>query len=251
MYTIIIRFYEELNDFLQHSKKKRDIEFSFKGRRSVKDLVESFGVPHVEVDLILVNGDSVDFSYIVQDSDRISVYPVFESVSIDNVTRLRPKSLRDLKFVLDVHLGKLVKRMRLLGFDVDYDKSRDDEELAMISENENRVLLSRDRQLMMRKNVSRGLYIRSTDPEKQIIELLERLDLWRLCSPFTRCVECNNFIEMLEFEGDDFNAVKDQIPEGVLVWCKEYFICQGCRRIYWKGSHYDKMIKIVEKIIER
>ena len=82
MYNIIIRFYEELNDFLPEDRRKRDIDFSFQGKRSVKDLIESFGVPHVEVDLILVNGKSVDFSYIVNDGDRISVYPVFETISI-------------------------------------------------------------------------------------------------------------------------------------------------------------------------
>src|SRR4030042_365879 len=167
MYHVTIRFYEELNDFLEHSRKKRDIESAFPGRRSVKALIESFGVPHVEVDLILVNGASVDFSYIVEDGDRISVYPVFETLAIGTVTRLRPRPLREPRFVLDVHLNKLARRLRLLGFDVDYAPARDDNALADVAERENRILLSRDRQLMMRKKGSRGLYVRNTDPEPQ------------------------------------------------------------------------------------
>ena len=129
-YRVTVRFYEELNDFLRRDRRKRDIEFSFDGRRSVKDLIESFGVPHVEVDLVLVNGESVGFDYIVADGDRISVYPVFESLDIRNVTRLRPEPLRDARFVLDVHLRKLAHRLRLLGFDAVFDGRLDDPDLA-------------------------------------------------------------------------------------------------------------------------
>ena len=123
MYRVTIRFYEELNDFLEPSRRKSDIEIVFPERRSVKDLIESFGVPHVEVDLILVNGESVDFSRIVADGDRISVYPVFETLDIGPVTRLRPDPLREPRFVLDVHLRKLARRLRLLGFDVDFSRT--------------------------------------------------------------------------------------------------------------------------------
>lgn len=245
MYRVTIRFYEELNDFLEPSRRKRDIEASFPERRSVKDLVESFGVPHVEVDLILVNGESVDFSRIVADGDRISVYPMFESIDIGPVTRLRPAPLREPRFVLDVHLQKLARRLRLLGFDVDFSPNRDDAALADIAEAEDRILLSRDRQLMMRRKVARGLYVRNTDPEKQVAEVLDRLDLRCRCRPFTRCIECNGMIEAL-----DPDASPDpDIPPGVRAWCREYYRCRGCGRVYWKGSHYVKLIKTVEKFL--
>lgn len=250
MYHITIRFYEELNDFIPPHQRKRDIASSFEGRRSVKDLIESFGVPHVEVDLILVNGESVDFSYIVRDGDRLSVYPVFESLDIDDVNRLRPSPLRDTRFVLDVHLRKLARRMRLMGFDVDYEAGRDDQELADIAERENRILLSRDRQLLMRRNVSRGIIIRNDDPHRQIVEVLERLDLWDRVKPFSRCIECNGRIETLPYNSDDFMKIRDRIPEGVLEWCSEYLQCSGCRKIYWKGSHFNKLVRIVNRITE-
>jgi uncharacterized protein with PIN domain len=249
MYRVTIRFYEELNDFLPPVKRKKDIDFEFPGRRSVKDLIESFCVPHVEVDLILANGKSVNFSYIVNDGDRISVYPVFETFDIGTVTRLRPAPLRDPRFVLDVHLQKLARRLRLLGFDVDYQPDRDDAELADIAERENRILLSRDRQLMMRKKVTRGLYVRNTDAEKQVNEVLDRLDLRGRCRPFTRCIECNGAIESLDVTDGGSSDLAGRIPPGVRSWCREYYRCRGCGRIYWKGSHYEKLKKRLEGIL--
>lgn len=248
MYNVTIRFYEELNDFLEPDMRKRDSILSFNCRRSIKDLIESTGVPHVEVDLILANGYSVGFDYIVCDNDRFSVYPVFESLDITPVCRLRPFPLREISFVLDVHLRKLARRLRLLGFDVDYKEGRDDDELAMISSQDNRTLLTRDRQLLMRKIVMKGLYVRNTDPEKQVIEVLERLDLWGKCRPFTRCIECNG--KVVEFNPDDNNySQSKKIPEGVREWCNEYFSCVSCGNIYWKGSHYEKLKKTVEIIM--
>jgi uncharacterized protein len=248
LYRITVRFYEELNDFLKKEYKKRDIDFSFSGRRSVKDLIESMGVPHVEVDLILVNGSSVDFSYIVENGDRISVYPEFETLSIGTVTRLRPLPLRNPRFVLDVHLRKLARRLRLMGFDVDYLPARDDAELSDISDREKRILLSRDRQLFMRKNISRGLYVRNTDPDLQIIEILNRLDLWDRCRPFSRCLECNGDIEPLDVNVREVEGIAKRIPPGVRTWCTEYYSCRRCERIYWRGSHFDKLRMKVDNI---
>src|SRR3989338_9144205 len=110
------RFYEELNDFLPPERRKTTFTREFRNRASVKDMIEALGVPHTEVDLILVNGASVDFSYLVQDGDRISVYPMFESFDIRPLVHLRPRPLREPKFVLDTHLGKLAVYLRLLGF---------------------------------------------------------------------------------------------------------------------------------------
>lgn len=251
MYTITIRYYEELNDFLPYDMRKMDIHFSFTGRRSIKDLIESMGVPHVEVDLILVNGISVDFTYIIADGDRISVYPVFESLDISGITKLRPSPLRDTKFVLDVHLGKLARTMRLLGFDTDYRNERDDDLLAEISCKENRILLTCDRQLLMRRNISRGLIVRSRKPEEQITEVIKRLQLAGLIAPFTRCIECNGVVSGVQNLYIEPASVTASIPPGVLEWCKEFFRCNSCGKIYWKGSHYDKLLKRASKIKEQ
>jgi uncharacterized protein with PIN domain/sulfur carrier protein ThiS len=246
MYRISIRFYEELNDFIRRDMRKKDMDMVFSGRRSVKDLIESLGVPHVEVDLILANGRSVGFEHIVEDGDRISVYPVFESLDLSGLTRLRRIPLRDIRFVLDVHLRKLARRLRLLGFDTDYGENRDDGELARISAAESRVLLTRDRGLLMRRMVERGLYVRSTDPEKQLEEILDRLDLRRQCRPFTRCLECNGKIEEMD-KNKWTGIIEREVPPGVRAWCGDYSRCSSCGKIYWRGSHYDRLKKIAEK----
>jgi uncharacterized protein with PIN domain len=246
MYRVTIRFYEELNDFLPQQDRKRDIEVSFSGARSIKDFIESLGVPHVEVDLILVHGASVDFNYLIRDGDRISVYPVFERLPIGGITRLRPGPLRRTRFVLDVHLRKLARRLRLLGFDTDYWENRDDPELAEISARENRILLTRDRGLLKRKIVTRGLIIRNTDPEQQVFEVLARLHLGDSIRPFTRCISCNGEIAAFDMKSELFQVWKETLPSGVLAWCSEYYICDSCGKIYWKGSHYDRMCAMVE-----
>jgi len=248
MYEITIRFYEELNDFLRGYPKKQDIHYSFRGKRSIKDLIETFGVPHVEVDLILVNSLSVGFDYSVQDGDRISVYPMFELLNIKTLSELRDEPLRETSFILDVHLGKLAKYLRLMGFDVDYEKYRDDPELAEISMKEKRILLTRDRQLLMRKCVDRGMIIRNNKPLLQIVEVLDRLDLWNAVKPFDRCLQCNGLIEYIATESEAFAEIREKIPPKVYQWCDEYYRCRNCGSVYWKGSHYEKMIALIEKI---
>lgn len=250
MPKIFIRFYDELNFFIPEDMRKRDVEVPFKDRRSVKDVIESMGVPHVEVDIILVNGASVDFSYIVNDNDRISVFPVFGSLDISGVTRLTLSPLDDTKFVLDVHLRKLARTMRLLGFDADYEDDRDDDVLAVIAATENRILLTCDRQLLMRKIVPRGIIVRSRNPEQQIIEVIGRLGLRNLVNPLTRCVECNGLIREADINTPEFKLRKNEIPEGVLEWCTEYFICNSCGRLYWHGSHYDKLKVKVTRMLK-
>lgn len=247
---ITIRFYEELNDFIKDYPHKRDITFNVKDRRTVKDLIESqFGVPHVEVDLILVNGVSVGFDYVVKEGDRISVYPMFERLDIQEVARLGKGPLRDVRFVLDGHLGKLAKYLMLMGFDVDYKNDRDDVELAAISQDEKRILLTRDRRLLMRKNVDHGLIVRHSDPMKQIVEILNRLHLWQSIDPFSRCLCCSG--ELIAFDKNTalFKELKKHIPEGVLEWCYSYKVCSECGRIYWEGSHKEHMKKTVAEIM--
>src|SRR5210317_1037968 len=141
MSRVQLRFYEELNDFLAPALRKLTFSHTFDRRTSVKDMIESFGVPHTEVDIILVNGQSVDFSCIVQDGDHISVYPVFESLDVSPLVRLRPVPLRTPAFVLDSNLGRLARYLRLLGFDCLYRNDYSDAQVAGVAADTNRALL--------------------------------------------------------------------------------------------------------------
>ncbi len=249
MYRVILRFYEELNYFLPEKRRKRDFEVSFPLRRSVKDLIESLGVPHVEVDLILVHGESVGFDYLVSDGDRISVYPTFESLDISEASRIDRPPLRETRFILDGHLHTLARRLRMLGFDTDYQPNRDDSRLARESRDRSRILLTRDRGLLMRNQVTHGLYVRSTDPDEQLIQILERLDLFDSIRPFTRCIRCNGLIEKLDLDSNGRRLVAEKVPPGVREWCNDYRICRGCGRIYWKGSHFKKMLALISSYL--
>ena len=238
-----IRFYAELNDFLPSHKRQVTFTHSFSGTPAVKDLIESLGVPHTEVDLILVNGQSVDFSRQVKDGDRISVYPVFESLDISPVLQVRPEPLRETRFILDTHLGRLASYLRMLGFDTLYRNSYTDKELAEISSAEWRILLTRDRGLLKRSIVTHGYLVRSMEPRDQVEEVLSRFDLFNSIRPFTRCMQCNQ-----ELTGASTDEVKDQVPERVLEYCSEFSRCPGCERIYWKGTHYREMINFINQL---
>lgn len=239
------RFYEELNDFLPQQKCKTDFEVPIKDRRSVKDMIESLGVPHTEIDLILVNGHSVGFDYILEDKDRVSVYPVFESLNIGGATRLRPIPLRRSKFIADINLGNIAKYMRVLGFDVYYDTSLSKRDIISISKREQRIILTQDRKLLKFKDVTHGMFIRSGSTIEQIKQILIFLDIKDRVVPFSRCLQCNTHLNPVPKE-----KILDRIPAKTKQYCHEYAHCQPCDKIYWKGTHYLKMRKVVSQILE-
>ena len=234
------RFYAELNDFLLDENREKELTHYFSVSGSVKDFVESFGVPHTEVDLVLANGNSVDFSYRVCDGDRVSVYPVFESLDISSVSRVRAVPLRALRFVLDVHVGRLAAYLRMAGFDALYGNQASDAELAGIVARERRVLLTRDRYLLMRTAVDRGYWVRSTEPKQQLVEVVQRFDLAGSMRPFTRCMHCNTILE-----GASTESVLERLPP--LVKDRDFFrFCPSCQRIYWEGTHHERMSKLLQ-----
>jgi len=241
---IYIRFYEELNDFLPHTQRKHQFSVSVRGSPSIKHLIESLGVPHTEVDLILVNGKSVPFSYRIQDKDRISVYPMFEAFDIAPVSRLREKPLRIPKFILDTHLGKLVKYLRMFGFSALYRNDYKDREIVNLSLAERRTILTRDRELLKIKEVVRGYWVRNSDPKKQLQEILTRFDLHTLIDPFSYCMVCNGRLEKR-----DKKKLQDKIAPEIYSRFEEFFLCTTCGKIYWKGTHYKAMTQFINTLM--
>lgn len=234
----VFRFYEELNDFLPPCLRKRPFDVVFEGRPSVKDVIEARGIPHAEVDLILINGRSVDFGHPLNDGDRVSVYPVYESLDISPVIRLRPEPLREPKFILDVHLGKLARLLRLAGLDAAYRNDYQNKEIVETARREHRCILTRDRHLLKRKTVTRGVWIRSSDPRMQLKETIRRFDLTGRIDPFSRCLKCN-----VELEPVDKEHIRDRLPPRTKRYYRSFKECPQCGRIYWKGSHYRHMKK--------
>lgn len=230
------RFYEELNDFLPPEQRKKTLRYEFNGHPGIKDPIEALGVPHTEVDLIIVNAESVGFDYQLQPGDRVAVYPVFESFDITPLVKLRERPLRRTAFVVDVNLGKLARRLRILGFDVLYDSRYRDGEIAAISAEQRRIVLTRDRRLLFLKRITHGYWVRSVVPEEQVQEVLRRFDLFRQLNPFQRCIICNGTLQPVAKE-DILDLLEPKTRRYYEVFCR----CRDCGKIYWEGSHVENM----------
>ncbi len=235
-----IRFYAELCDLLAPEHRAGRISHRVVATQSVKDLVESYGVPHTEVDVILVAGESVDFAHRPVAGDRISVYPVFESFDIKPLVRLRPEPLRETRFVLDGHLGKLARRLRLFGFDCAYANDPVDDDLIEISNAERRILLTRDRFLLRHRAVTHGYLLRSDQPAEQVGEVVRRFQLSGSIEPFTRCPACNGVLVPVEKA-----AIEDRLPPRTRRYYKEFRTCPTCGHDYWRGAHHARLEKMV------
>lgn len=241
LYSVSFRFYASLNDFISYQKRQKRFTHWLKGNPSIKDTIEAIGVPHPEVELILSNGNMIDFSYGVKEGDDFSVYPHFSSLEVNH--KLLRNSLLENRFVLDVHLGKLATQMRLLGFDVLYENNYDDEEIAEISHQQKRYLLTRDIALLKRSRVIYGYWIRGKNTEAQLIEVLNRFDLFSDISPFKRCLRCNGLITSVEKQ-----LIQEQLEPLTKEHYHEFYQCTKCAQIYWKGSHYPKLKTFIQKI---
>jgi uncharacterized protein with PIN domain len=237
------RFYAELNHFLPPRHRLATVVRLFEGEASVKDLIEAAGVPHTEVDLVIVNGESVDFRYRACDGDRIAVYPVFEALDIGPVARVRPQPLREPRFFADVHLGRLARHLRLLGFDTAYERDCDDALLAATAAAQSRIILTRDGGLLKRNIVTHGLFVRAQEPRAQLLEVARRLQLLSRFKPFTRCLVCNGALTAVSKD-----EIAAQVPERAWHSYERFVRCPRCARVYWAGTHHERLGRLVRDV---
>lgn len=240
---VFIRLYAGLNFFLPKKFRQRLIQLKLNGNPSVKDVIESVGVPHTEIELVLINNCLTVLDQQVKENDRISVYPFFYQLEIANSEKSAIKMPDKIKFILDVHLGKLNNMLRILGFDCYYRNNLDDDEIIDIAYNEERIILSRDLGIFKNNKVKYGYFPRSQDPKIQLKEILERYNLKTKIKPLSRCIKCNGDIQIIEKE-----KIIDGLEEKTKLFFNEFYICNNCKKTYWKGSHYDKIIEFVENI---
>ena len=225
-------FTPDLQLLLKRDLRGQPVDMRFQGPQSVKHLIKSLRVPHTEIGPLSVNGATIGLEYIVDDGDRIEV---------------RPAALTDLtkkpRFVLDGHLGRLASHLRMLGLDCLYDNACEDDELVRISLEEGRILLTRDRLLLMHKVITQGYLLRSLNSTEQLYEVVQRYGLVKWVKPFQRCMKCNHLLEPVE---------KEMVLEKLEPLTKKYYddfkICPACGQVYWKGSHYEKMLRVIESL---
>jgi uncharacterized protein with PIN domain len=240
---VVLRFYEELNDFLPEERRKASFSHRFRGTPAVKDVVESLGVPHTEIDVILVDGESVGFGHRLRGGERVAVYPTFERFDVSSLTRLRPEPLRETKFIADVHLGKLARCLRLVGLDTLYERELDDAGIAARARDERRIVLTRDRGLLKRKAVTHGHFVRATKADAQLLEVVEVFDLKGRLAPFSRCLGCNGAIRPVERA-----LVEERLPFYTRLEQDRFLRCESCGKIYWPGAHFARLRALVDSV---
>jgi hypothetical protein len=243
MSTIQIRFYARLNRFLPPEKRQKSLYYPLNGPLTAKHMVEAGGIPHTEVNALIANGCPVTFDYILQPGDRLAVYPEFTSLDTADLPQLRPPLPQPPRFVADVHLGRLATYLRLLGFDTLYPDDFDDEILAQISHDEERVLLTRDRRLLMRKIVVYGCCLHSHNSYEQLQTVLRHYDLFDLIDPWQRCLRCNGRLNPVPKE-----AILDRLEAKTKRYFDDFRLCEECQHIYWKGSHYAALQEFIKRI---
>lgn len=261
MVTATFRFYDELNGFLPRARRGREFATPCARAATVKHMIEALGVPHTEAALVLVNGESSGFGRLLEEGDRVAVYPRFGTLDVRALSRLpqplhmaqqpqqsqQPQESHDSRiaprFVADAHLGGLARLLRMAGFDTLYDNGYRDDEIVAIADAEDRIVLTRDRELLKRRAVSHGCYLHAIKPEIQFRELFDRLGLAPGAQPFSLCLHCN-----LALRAVDKALVLDALPPSVRELHEEFTTCEACRRVYWKGSHNKRMRALLDTV---
>lgn len=240
----VLRFYEELNDYLPPERRKVSFDHAFEDGASVSSVLAAVGVPEQQVDLVLVNGESANLDHQLRDKDRISVYPVFESFDVSELARLEGRPLRQLRFVVDTRLGRLAAYLRMLGFDTLFERACRDAELVAVSQREKRILLTRDQRLLMHRGVTRGHLVPAEVPRIQLAEVLAHFDLAGAVKPFQRCLRCNALMEEAKKA-----EVLFRVPFRIRAHYERFWVCPGCGRVYWQGSHFRRMRNFIDQTL--
>lgn len=243
---VMFRFYGTLNSLLLSKKRQNEHLLAFKGRQTVKHLIESMGIPHTEIGLIITDDQPVGFDHIPEDGERFAVYPHFKNLISDPNSRQWDSEDNLPHFLLDGHLGRLAAYLRMLGFDAAYYNHACDHQLAEWAEKERRILLTRDRGLLKRKNITEGCCLLSLDPREQLLQVCLRYKLGYLMKPFTRCMTCNE--ELVWVRKDD---VLDELEPKTKLYFNHFKRCQSCNRLFWAGSHHKRMLTLIALLNER
>jgi uncharacterized protein len=244
MVSATFRFYGELNDFLARERRGHAFTTPCARAATTKHMVEALGVPHTEVELVLVNGEPAGLDDILEEGDRVAVYPRFTRLPVADVARLSQRPPGRVRFVADAHLGGLARLLRMAGFDTLYRNTLNDAEVEDIAQIEARAVLTRDRELLKRRGIEYGCYVRAQQAEEQLREVVERFGLAERMRPFTLCLSCNTPLRPIA-KAD----VMDRLPPRVAATQDEFSTCDCCRRVFWKGSHWQRMAGVLDTIL--
>jgi uncharacterized protein with PIN domain/sulfur carrier protein ThiS len=244
MVSATFRFYGELNDFLARERRGHAFTTPCARAATTKHMVEALGVPHTEVELVLVNGEPTGLDDILEEGDRVAVYPRFTTLDVADVARLDQRPPGRVRFVADAHLGGLARLLRMAGFDTIYRNTLNDAEVEAIALDDGRAVLTRDRELLKRRGIDYGCYVRALKAEAQLRDVFDRFGLAERVRPFTLCLSCNAPLRPVA-KAD----VLDRLPPRVAATQDEFSTCDCCHRVFWKGSHWQRMAGVLDTIL--
>jgi uncharacterized protein len=243
--NITFRCYAELNDFLLPQHRQKPFTHPLKTPVILGEAIESLGIPCSEVDLVLVNSEPAPLNRRLHENDAVSIYPTFETLDISELKGRHSPPLRVTRFILDAHLGKLAKYLRMLGFDTLYRNDFGDEEIIDLAVKENRIILTRDKLLLQSRRVTHGYYVRATDKHQQLREVVRKYDLYGQFRSFTRCMTCN-----ADLVPKTRKEISSLVQPGILELYKDYYFCPACRKVYWQGSHFKRMESFIRELTQ-
>lgn len=246
MVAATFRFYAGLNDFLARGRRGHDFGASCAENATTKHMIEALGVPHTEVALVLVNGASAGLDQLIEEGDRVAVYPRFLRLDVADLARTARAPPGRLRFVADAHLGGLARLLRMAGFDTIYRNTLDDGEIEALALEADRIVLTRDRELLKRRGIAYGAYVRALKAQEQLGEVFERFGLAERARPFTLCLHCNAALRPVAKE-----AVLERLPPQVRASQDAFQTCDACGRVYWKGSHWQRMRAMLDAAAAR
>lgn len=237
-FPAVFRFYAELNDFLPPDWRGRDFERPVAASQSVKHVIEALGVPHTEIGLLLVGGKVAGFDTRLRPGDRVALLPALR--------RLIPPGGETPRFAADAHLGRLARYLRFAGFDTLWDNGWEDALLAATAGDDGRIVLTHDRALLMHKAVSAGFFVRDRNPLAQLADVAHRYALDLAANRTARCLECNDVLMPVEKR-----EVEARLLEGTRAAFDAFWQCAGCRRVFWRGSHWKRMQQAIAGVAGR
>jgi uncharacterized protein with PIN domain len=242
MVCATFRFYGNLNDFLPRERRQRDITTPCARMATTKHMIEALGVPHTEVELVLVNGEAAGLELLLEEADRVAVYPRFTRFDVGELGPAPNLPPGRIRFVADAHLGGLARLLRMAGFDTIYDNTLHGDQVEVLAVEDERVVLTRDRELLKRRGIGYGCYVRALKAEAQLSEVFERLGLAERARPFTRCLHDNAPLRAIAKD-----LVLERLPPQVAATQDEFSTCDLCGRVYWKGSHWQRMSGVLDR----
>lgn len=244
--TCTLYFNQDLRPFLKTNQSQ--ITYPLTRRANIKDILEALGIPHTEVGKIILHNRApakkeLTFSYLPQPGDRLEVLAHVPPLDPTQPTLLIPKALGEIRFIVDVNVGKLSRLLRLLGLDTQFHWQQNDQEIAQLACKEKRIVLTKDLGLLKRNQIQWGHFVRASQPRDQLLEVLNFYGLKPPFKLFSRCLACNTPLKKIPK-----TIILNRLQPKTELYFHKFKYCPRCAKIFWPGSHQERMSRMLKDL---